>query len=37
MEKDIVPKFGFKFVGLNIAPPRTLKIYLVILEEYFKE
>ena len=25
MEKDIVPKFGFKFVGLNIAPPRTLK------------
>ena len=25
MEKDIVPKAGFKFVGLNIAPPRTLK------------
>ncbi|WP_239463371.1 undecaprenyldiphospho-muramoylpentapeptide beta-N-acetylglucosaminyltransferase [Fusobacterium mortiferum] len=25
MEKDIVPKAGFKFIGLNIAPPRTLK------------
>lgn len=25
MEKDIVPKAGFKFIGLNIAPPRTIK------------
>lgn len=25
MEKDIVPKAGFRFIGLNIAPPRTLK------------
>ena len=25
MEKDIVPKAGFKFLGLNIAPPRTIK------------
>lgn len=25
MEKDIVPKAGFRFIGLHIAPPRTLK------------
>ncbi len=25
MEKDIVPKAGFKFIGLNIAPPRSIK------------
>lgn len=25
MEKDIVPKAGFRFIGLDIAPPRTIK------------
>lgn len=25
MEKEIVPKAGFKFIGLNIAPPRNIK------------
>lgn len=25
MEKDIVPKAGFRFIGLNIAPPRNLR------------
>lgn len=25
MEKDIVPKAGYRFIGLNIAPPKTIK------------
>ena len=24
MEKDIVPKFGYRFIGLNIQVPKTL-------------
>lgn len=36
MEKDIVPKAGFRFIGLNIAPPRTLKNIFGYIKGIFK-
>lgn len=36
MEKDIVPKAGFKFIGLNIAPPRTVKNIFGYIKGLFK-
>lgn len=36
MEKDIVPKAGFRFIGLNIAPPRTFKNILGYIKGVFQ-
>lgn len=36
MEKDIVPKAGFRFIGLNIAPPRTIKNILGYIKGVFQ-
>ena len=32
MEKDIVPEAGFRFIGLDIKPPRTIKTILKYLK-----
>ncbi|STO32189.1 UDP-N-acetylglucosamine--N-acetylmuramyl-(pentapeptide) pyrophosphoryl-undecaprenol N-acetylglucosamine transferase [Fusobacterium necrogenes] len=36
MERDIVPRAGFRFIGLNIAPPRTLKKMLGYIKGVFQ-
>lgn len=36
MEKDIVPKAGFKFIGLNIAAPRTIRNIFGYIKGVFK-
>lgn len=36
MEKNIVPEAGFKFIGLEIYPPRTIKNIFKSITSFFK-